>query len=86
MGRPAKRLRVAAEFGARVRAERLLRGWSQERLAEEVGLHMTYVSSVERGGAERDVADDRQACAGTLSQPGRAGEGPRAEMIRHVAF
>jgi transcriptional regulator with XRE-family HTH domain len=53
MARPVKRLRVATEFGDRVRAQRLKRGWSQERLAEEAGLHMTYVSSVERG--ERNV-------------------------------
>jgi transcriptional regulator with XRE-family HTH domain len=53
MPRPVKRLQVAAEFGRRVRAQRLKRGWSQERLAQEVGLHMTYVSSVERG--ERNV-------------------------------
>lgn len=42
------------EFGARLRASRQAKGWTQERLAEEVGLHFTYVSSMERG--ERNVS------------------------------
>ena len=41
-------------FGERVRARRLALGWSQMRLADEVGLHFTYVSSVERG--ERNIS------------------------------
>lgn len=36
-------------FGRRVRALRLAAGLSQERLAQEAGLHRTYVSSLERG-------------------------------------
>ncbi|MET0183649.1 MAG: helix-turn-helix transcriptional regulator [Caulobacterales bacterium] len=28
---------------------RLAKGWSQEELADEAGLHRTYVSGVERG-------------------------------------
>jgi transcriptional regulator with XRE-family HTH domain len=36
-------------FGERVRVRRNALGWSQERLAEEAGLHWTYVGSVERG-------------------------------------
>lgn len=54
MGRMAKVEEFAVEFGGRVRAERNKLGWTQERLAEEVGLHFTYVGSVERG--ERNVS------------------------------
>lgn len=41
-------------FGRAVRAKREARDWSQEKLAEEAGLHRNYVSSLERG--ERNVA------------------------------
>jgi len=44
---PANRTR--AVFGKRVRELRLKRKWSQERLAEESGLHTTYISGIERG-------------------------------------
>ena len=33
----------------RLRALRLMRGWTQEELADACGLHRTYVSMVERG-------------------------------------
>jgi transcriptional regulator with XRE-family HTH domain len=36
-------------FGARLREIREEAGISQEKLAEEAGVHRTYVSSVERG-------------------------------------
>ncbi len=39
-----------------VRRARLALGWSQERLAQECGLHRTYVSAVERG--ERNIGVD----------------------------
>lgn len=54
MGRTARKLPEAVEFGRRVRARREKLGWSQMTLADEVGLHFTYVSSVERG--ERNVS------------------------------
>ena len=36
-------------IGQNVRAFREQRGWSQEQLAFEAGLHRTYVSGIERG-------------------------------------
>ena len=36
-------------FGARVRALRTEKGWSQEDFAFECGLHRTYIGAVERG-------------------------------------
>lgn len=38
-----------AKVGARVRAERKARGWSQEALAGAAGLSPNYVALVERG-------------------------------------
>lgn len=36
-------------FGEKLHSARLLKGWSQEKLAFEADLDRTYVSSVERG-------------------------------------
>ena len=40
---------IAKAFGKRVRALRTARGWSQERLAEEAGMHRTYMWGIEQG-------------------------------------
>jgi transcriptional regulator with XRE-family HTH domain len=51
-------------FGKRVREIRLKRKWSQEKLAEESGLHTTYISGIERG--KRNVGMEnvvKLACA-----------------------
>ncbi len=36
-------------FGKRIRELRLKKKWSQEKLAEESGLHFTYISGIECG-------------------------------------
>src|SRR2546422_11404917 len=36
-------------FGKRLRTLRKIRGWSQEVLAEQAGLHPTYIGGIERG-------------------------------------
>ena len=40
---------VAKALGKRVRALRTAKAWSQERLAEEAGMHRTYMWGIEQG-------------------------------------
>lgn len=44
-----RRERLLRQFGARVRAAREDRGWSQEKLGERASLHRNYVGAIERG-------------------------------------
>jgi transcriptional regulator with XRE-family HTH domain len=55
----AERERLAAGFGARVRALRAEHGWSQERLAEVIGCDRRTVGRLERG----EHRPTRQQCA-----------------------
>ncbi|MDA8389615.1 MAG: helix-turn-helix transcriptional regulator [Gammaproteobacteria bacterium] len=41
--------RARAIVAHKIRLLRFLRGWSQEQLAAQSGLHRTYVSAIERG-------------------------------------
>lgn len=54
MGRSTKRTSAQAELGRRVRERRLELELSQMALSERIGLHFTFVSSVERG--ERNLS------------------------------
>jgi transcriptional regulator with XRE-family HTH domain len=40
---------AAKTLGKRVRSLRASKGWSQERLADEAGMHRTYAWGIERG-------------------------------------
>lgn len=51
--------KIRLMFGKRVRQLRLARGFSQESLADEVGLHRTYIGNIERG--EESVSIDNVA-------------------------
>lgn len=53
----ATRLRLT--LGKRIRELRLAAGYSQETLADTVGVHRTYIGSIERG--EQSVSVDNVA-------------------------
>lgn len=40
---------IKSQFGNNVRRLREEKNWSQDRFAEETGLHRTYISGIERG-------------------------------------
>jgi len=53
MSKPLRNRRGATNlgqrFGKRVRSIRQRKAWSLEELAERAGMHVTYLSSIERG-------------------------------------
>ena len=53
----ASNIRVA--FGKRIRQVRLAKGFTQESLADTIGLHRTYIGNIERG--EESVSVDNAA-------------------------
>lgn len=55
-------------FAARVREERLARGWTQEQLGERCDLSWNYIGQVERGGRNISV-DNMHALAEALDMP-----------------
>ena len=54
--KPGAKPAWCVQFGQRIRAARLEQKWTQERLADETGMHPTYIGDAERG--ERNVSLD----------------------------
>jgi len=46
---------VVTELGKRIRQLRSDKSWSQERLAEQAGMHRTYVWGIEQGARNPSV-------------------------------
>jgi transcriptional regulator with XRE-family HTH domain len=62
---------LLSAFGGAVRSLRLARGLSQESLAEAARLHVTYISSLERGRRNVSLVNiDRLARALGVDLPG----------------
>jgi transcriptional regulator with XRE-family HTH domain len=65
---------AAQTLGERVRTRRNDLGWSQERLADETGLHWTFVGQVERGRRNVSLHNILKLAAGLHVDP--------AELVR----
>jgi transcriptional regulator with XRE-family HTH domain len=63
------------EFGSRVRAQRHDLGWSLEQLGEQVGLHWTYVGSIERGERNLSLRNILRLAAALDVDPGELTRG-----------
>ena len=69
MDQPDERTAVLVAFGLAVRRLREARGFSQERLAEEVGIHRTYIGDVERGTRNLSLVNIVRVARGLGVQP-----------------
>ena len=67
-------------FGAGVRALRLARGWSQERLAENSNLNRSYIGEIERGSVIASLVTlEKLAAALKLTPAALLDRGVRAD-------
>lgn len=76
---------AAAEFGARVRAQREAQGLSQMALADACGMHFTFVSQVERGLRNLSLSNIIRLAAGLEVDPGELVAGLRPAGDHSVA-
>lgn len=58
-------MEIRCRFADRVRALRKAKGWSQEELADQAGLHRTFVSQIERA-TKRSTIDTVEKVAKAL--------------------
>ncbi len=49
-------LEILKQFGRNVKAERIRLGYSQESLAEKIGVNREYISRIERGTQNMSLA------------------------------
>ena len=49
-------LEILKQFGRNVKAERIRLGYSQESLAEKIGVNREYISRIERGTRNMSLA------------------------------
>lgn len=68
---------IRRQVGLNVRRLREARGWSQEELAFECGLHRTYISGVERGVRNPTVLVLNDLAIALRVQPSRLLEASR---------
>ena len=62
---------IRKQVGLNVKKIRLERGWSQEELAFESGLHRTYISGIERGARNPTLLVIDQMAAALNVTPAR---------------
>lgn len=63
---------LMSDFGAKIRQRRSEEGWSQEKLAQTVGISRNYLSQIERGKATNlswQVRDRLTAVLGLKEEP-----------------
>ena len=65
---PAAAMDIRRQVGRNLKRIRKDKGWSQEELAFESGLHRTYISGIERGARNPTIVILARL-AGTLSVP-----------------
>jgi transcriptional regulator with XRE-family HTH domain len=66
---------AAATFGERVRTHRQALGKSQEQLADDIGLHWTFVGQVERGKRNISLHNILKIAEGLGVDPGTLVQG-----------
>jgi len=69
---------IRRQLGRNVKKLRLEKGWSQEDLAFESGLHRTYISGIERGARNPTIVVVERV-AKTLGVPASDLLAPRAK-------